>query len=110
MTDTLDVAGAMIGFTIVLTVVVLLQNLVTIYCAIDSIVNHIRWSFIERFGGGIVVYSDSSPFEDVAWHSIYSKIESARAKGFKLVDMALYINSDGEYVWEALLKAVKNDD
>lgn len=107
MTDTLDGAEATIGFVVFLMIVILLPNLVTIYCSIYSIVNHIRWSLIVRFGGGIVVYSKPSSFEDVAWSSIFRKVESERAKGFKLVDMGMYINSDGEYVWEALLKEVK---
>lgn len=106
MTDTSHVIGAIIG----LAVVILLPNLVTIYCSIYRIVSDIRWSLIVRFGGGIVVYSEPSYCDKVAWRRIASIIESKRAKGFKLVDMAWYINSDGEYVWEALLKEVKNDD
>lgn len=110
MTDTSHVTGAMIGFTIVLTVFILLPDLVTIYCSICSIIRHIRWSLIERFGGGIVVYSEPSPFEDVAWHRMWRQIESAEEKGFKLVETEWYINSDGEHVWEALLKEAKNDN
>lgn len=103
MNDTIDVAGAIIG----LAVVILLPNLVTIYCSIYSIVRDIRWSLIVRFGGGIVVYSEPSYCEKVAWRRIASKIESEKAKGFKFVDMVRYTNSDGTYAYEALLKEVK---